>query len=338
MSRETLAWLNENTLIGFTEKRGKAWHHRQGADNHYAGAVPVEDVRKRLFNWTAEERKVYTATHNPGSGESAFRAVPDRKAVVRSDTGAVLGIFTDSYQIHHYDRWLVSSVEIMLDDDLQIGSAGLLRGGAVAWVQVEVPETIETPDGVRFRPFLLASTSMDGSISTQYSRAVTHVVCDNTMNIALKERHDQRLRVRHSSKSLGRLQDARDALGIIYGAADDFAAEVTKLVGTTMRDFEFSKLMERQVPLPDAKKAAGAHKLAVEKRTLLWDLYRFDERVKPWTGTAFGAWQAFNTYAQHESQVRKNTIRQERNMWRTVKGDQAKADTGVLADILELTA
>lgn len=55
MSRETAKWLNTNTLIGFTGKRGHAWHYRshlQSAEpNHYPGAVPVDDVRRRLFDW-----------------------------------------------------------------------------------------------------------------------------------------------------------------------------------------------------------------------------------------------------------------------------------------------
>ena len=46
----------------------------------------------------------------------------------------------------------------ILDDDLSISSAGLLRGGAVAWVEVSVPESITTPEGVVFRPNLLATT------------------------------------------------------------------------------------------------------------------------------------------------------------------------------------
>ena len=59
MSRETLEWLNENTLIGFTDKRGNAWHHRGGYDNHYPGGIPVEDVRKRLFDWEVEEHRIH---------------------------------------------------------------------------------------------------------------------------------------------------------------------------------------------------------------------------------------------------------------------------------------
>jgi hypothetical protein len=55
MSAETEEWLNQNILIGFTAKRGNAWHYRasaQGAEsNHYEGAIPTEDVVRRLFDW-----------------------------------------------------------------------------------------------------------------------------------------------------------------------------------------------------------------------------------------------------------------------------------------------
>jgi hypothetical protein len=45
MSKESLEWLNANTLIGFTSKRGTAWHYRADRQskepNHYPGSVPV---------------------------------------------------------------------------------------------------------------------------------------------------------------------------------------------------------------------------------------------------------------------------------------------------------
>jgi len=47
MSKESLTWLNTNTLIGCTSKRGHAWHWRaqeQGAaSNHYPGPIPRLD-------------------------------------------------------------------------------------------------------------------------------------------------------------------------------------------------------------------------------------------------------------------------------------------------------
>ncbi len=59
MSNESVEWLNRNVLIGFTEKRGTAWHYRrssQGAEpNHYVGGIPATDVERRLFFWEPEE-------------------------------------------------------------------------------------------------------------------------------------------------------------------------------------------------------------------------------------------------------------------------------------------
>lgn len=132
MSKETISWLNLNTLIGFTDKRGHAWHYKaaeQGQEsNHYTGAIPVADVERRLFNWTAVEGSI-VATHMSVDGVITT-ADPDRKAIMRSDTGAILGIFKNGYEPHQYTEWLLNTVATILDDSLSIGSTGLLKGGA----------------------------------------------------------------------------------------------------------------------------------------------------------------------------------------------------------------
>src|SRR5688572_29894447 len=182
MSQETMQWLNTMTLIGFTEQRGNAWHYRvedQGDEsNHYAGGIPVEDVLRRLFDFEVWETPLYVL------GDSGYTEIPNRKAMITSDNGDVLGIFKSGYTGHQYKEWLLENVATILDDDLGIGSAGLLRNRAQAWVSVEVPETISTPEGVEFRPNLLACTSFDGSLATTYKRAVGIVVCDNTLSAA----------------------------------------------------------------------------------------------------------------------------------------------------------
>ncbi|MFF8831282.1 DUF932 domain-containing protein [Streptomyces sp. NPDC015131] len=330
MSSETRDWLSSNTLIGFVEKRGKAWHYREGDDNHFPGPIPVEVVQRRLFDWTAEERNLYVQGQ-PG-------CIPDRKAIVRSDNGHVMGIFKPGYRPHQYGEWLLTGVSNILDDHLQIGSAGLLRGGAVAWVSVEVPENIETPEGVVFRPFLLAATSFDGSVATTYKRVVTNVVCDNTMRAALDREVGQVFKVRHSSKSIERLDDAREALGIVYGIADDFSAQVAALSAIDVSDRAFDRILDDAAPFPeDPEDSPRAATLAEKKRDTLWELWRNDDRVSPWRGTAFGAWQAFNTYLHHEGHVR-GMSRPERNMIRAVDGTIETADAETIQRILALAA
>jgi hypothetical protein len=168
MSEETASWLNTMTLIGYTDQRGHAWHYRasvQGDEpNHYPAAIPMQDVQRRLFGWKVLEGDVTsTATLLSDDGVASVRINdPDRKAMLRppgalgpDDPGAILGVFKSGYTGHDYTTWLLEQVAEILDDDLAIGSAGLLKGGALAWVSIEVPETITTPEGVAFRPHLL---------------------------------------------------------------------------------------------------------------------------------------------------------------------------------------
>ncbi len=114
------------------------------------------------------------------------------------------------YVRHQYREWLLTTVADLLDDDLAISSAGLLRSGAIAWVEVSMPDTITTPEGVAFRPNLLATTSFDGSIATTYKRTVTDTVCDNTRELALAEA-GQEVKVKHSRYSRAQLGPARQA-------------------------------------------------------------------------------------------------------------------------------
>lgn len=329
MSQETSHWLNTQTLIGFTLKRGRAWHYRreqQGAEsNHYEGAIPIEDVRRRLFPWKAVRGSVQSVVTLP-SGETATIHDASRLAVVRPDTQRVLGVFMDGYVIHQYDDWLVKNIETILDDELSIGSAGLLREGGVAWVSVDVPENMRTPEGVEFRPHLLAATSMDGTVATTYKRCVTNVVCDNTMSAALGERRaggGQQIKIRHSSRSLGRLQEARDALAIVHTLADDFAAQVAELTSMTVTDAAFERFLNSLVPLPDER---GRRRTNAEtKREKLVTLYREDPRVSPWAGNAYGVVQLVNTFAHHEGRGRDET-RGERNMLRAVTGGVDRLD------------
>lgn len=324
MSSETTNWLNENTLIGFTDKRGHAWHWRRDSDNHYPGPVPVTDVERRLFNWEAVSLPMYvpspagslTAMNNRGDVVS-LAEVPQRQVIARSDTGHVMGVFMEGYEPHQYREWLLNQVANLLDSGLAIGSAGLLRGGAQAWVSVEVPENITTPQGVEFRPNLLAVTSFDGSLATTYKRVVTNVVCDNTMAAGLAER-GQQFKIKHSKNSRMKLGDTRDALAIVHTGGDDFAAEVKAMCETTVTDEQWDRFLAAHRPLP-AGRGASYTRAANERRELR-KLWNHDQRVTPWRNTAWGVMQAVNTYTHHVGTVR-NVSRAERNMTRAAKGD-----------------
>ena len=322
MSKETSEWLNQNVLVGMTDKRGTAWHYKasdQGEEpNHYNGAIPIEDVRRRLFNWQAKKLRMHVEGRE---GEQI--TVPHRVAIVRDDTHQVLGVVSPSYEPHQYDEWLLGAVANMLDDDLVIGSAGLLKNGAISWVQIEMPENYRVAD-VEFRPNLLATTSFNGKIATTYKRTVTIVVCDNTRNAALKE-NSETLTIRHTANSMLKLADARTALGIVHQMADDFAREIETLLAVKVSDRKFEQFVKTHVPIR-AEESKQAVTRAENTRLEFFNLWQNDVRVAPWRGTGFGVLQAVNTHRQHLRPTRGETMTVERTMIETLTGRTELAD------------
>lgn len=323
MSRETTQWLNTNVLRGFTSKRGHAWHYSKAAQeglepNHYDNEIPVPDLYRRLFGWKAVPRVLYM-----DNGDAGITQIDGQVAWVRDDTDEVLGIHTDSYSGHQYSQWCVKAVESILGQGLCVANAGLLRNGAVAWVQVEMPDNITTANGVSIRPFLMATTSFDGSIATTYKTGYTDTVCDNTRDMFLREAGDV-FRVKHTSKSGLKIAEARDALNIMFRATEEFEAEIAKLCAVDVSDRQWQKFVEAYVPTDDAK-TKNAITIAEKKREQLTQLWNTDTRVSPWRGSAWGVIQATDTYGQHLSIVR-NANRFERNMLNAIQGKISSAN------------
>lgn len=345
MSRETIQHLNTQTLIGNTDHRGHAWHYRaeeQGDENnHYPGPIPVEDVRRRLFDWQAVSRRVAVEipcdigemTHISDDGTPMRWTVQtDKQAIARDDNHDVMGIFAQGYLMHQYEEWLLTTVANLLDDDLGVSSAGLLKGGAIAWVEVSVPESIGTPEGVEFRPNLLATTSFDGSIATTFKRTITDTVCDNTREQALAE-SGQAYKVKHSRFSRVKLMEAREGLAIVHSMTDEYKREISQLCSMKVSPKQWQTFIDTYASRNHhvtGKQLTGRSLTMVDKkRDSLKRLYAHDERVAPWAGTAWGVMAAVNTWEHHEKTVR-GAERAERNMLRTVTGDFGKTDRDVL--------
>lgn len=351
MSQETSQWLNTMTLIGFTDKRGKAWHWResdQGAEpNHYPGAIPLEDVKRRLFFWKPVEGDHKSDFINPETGEMETLHSDDIKDIIRPRTDRLgpakrLGTFKRDYKIHDYEEWLTTNIANILDADLAIGSAGLLKDGAQAWVQAQMPENIKTPEGVEFRPYISGATSLDGSLSTTYKTGNELIVCDNTMHAALQG-SAFRVKIRHTKNSLNKIADVRTALGVVHEEAESFAAEIKELTRTTVTDRQWDAFLDAYTPLPEVKKTKGGgpgqgFTMAENKRDRLSYLYRNDSRSADWVGTAFGVLQAVNTYQNHDSIVRGGHNRAERNMSLALRGKVDEQDAEVLDTLKSVLA
>jgi len=333
MSAETIEWLNANSLIGFTAQRGNAWHYREGSNNHFEGPIPVERVMA-LLDVPLVEGTV-SVTVNDEDGNKVTIPADDRKAIVRLDTREVFEFFKGGYQIHHYDQWLRQRLDTLLHGGLQFGSAILLKGGAVAAVQVELPDTREASsrgaEPVKHRPHVTAATSSNGSMATDYWRGTKIWVCDNTLAEARSEKGALHHKVRHSRNSLARINDIRADLDLLVEeTGDEFDNFIRELTAKHVSDQKFEEVVKAYTGVERAQEGRSKS-IAQNKQAALLDLWRNDERVAPWRNSAWGVLAAFNT-ADHHLLAQKGDVakRVERNELRELTGDREKFDNNVL--------
>ena len=314
MSRETIEYLNANTLIGFTSTDGNAWHWDGITTNHYPLAIPVGDITSKLFNWRAE---FLTPLFDINEADTDFETeahdlYPDSstKAVVRIHSNpkdiSVFNYVTETYAIHQYPEWLIENVSALVDQstgELEFGSAGLLRGGAVAWVQIRPPEMVEI-GGDKMLRYVLAVTSHNSTIATTYKVVYQRAVCDNTLDIAMGEAGGQ-FRVKHTSGSGLLVAEARQALDLMFTGMEEFDKEILTLMNTPMSTNHFASAIKEVWPQQEAQ--VGEHGETINQRSLsnwekrfdeLFSLYDSDTRVGQYKGTKWGGLMAYNTWNQ----------------------------------------
>lgn len=339
MSKESMSWLNSYVLIGNTDERGKAWHYlesEQGTEsNHYAGSIPVEDLNRRLFGWSPIFAPLSVDVVTADDVYSV--ADPTRKVVVRPAHNnldpAVMGVFKNSYDHAGYSVSLVDAAEKLGGDGVNISSAGLLREGAQAWVQF-MPTAASYVEGVSFMPYVTIADSMDGSLAYTFITGAQVAVCDNTLSAALGSA-TSKFKVRHTKNSVAKITDAADALGLLREVEADFTEQVTTMTKHKVSDAELMDFMDLWSPL--TKDMTGrAQTFSENKRDSALALYKNDERVSPWAGTAYGVLAMANTWQHHESIVR-GASRGERNYEAMVNGKFDQFDAEIVKLIGQAT-
>lgn len=342
MSTENLNWLGNNIVVGYTKKNGRPWWFKEEFQPNeptiYPDAIPFEDVERRIFNWVAQERPVYF-----GGSNGEILEAEDRKAIVHGTSDHLFKIARSDYEIHQYQDVLLKNVKDILDDgDLHIGSAGLLRRGAGAFLTVETSENLTAKCGLELKTRLLAATSHDSKLATTYKMVGTIVVCDNTLEKALAE-DSPKYKARHTKKSKIRIEDVREKLGLeIAASGEEFVRFIDDLADTKVTENQWQEIVKLLAPIPKDSRPRVAARLE-NKRERLENLWTSDYRCAPWNGSALGVFQVFNTYRLHiaggaSDKEHEPEKRFDRNMSNLLSGVALQNDLGILEAIMAVTA
>lgn len=177
--------------------REKPWH---GLGIQIQEApTSAKAIRLAGLDWTVEAKPVF---------EENNIEIPNYKANTRNTDGRILGIVTDRYKIVQNIEAFSFTDEIV-GDEVRYETAGSLQGGKKIWLLAKLPDTTVVGDAVE--PYLCFTNSHDGSGSIRVCMTPIRVVCNNTLNIALRDakRHWS---TKHIGDMKSKLTEARQAL------------------------------------------------------------------------------------------------------------------------------
>jgi phage/plasmid-like protein (TIGR03299 family) len=287
---------SQNGVASFASFREPAWHGLGTVfTEEKTTSEMLETANLNGWNVRLEELEIPSTLTSDKNYQYVVRTNPTDKT--QTD---VLGIVGERY-VPLQNEELFSFGDNILDGGGRWETAGSIRGGRVVFGSLALErETVLDPSGVadKVKTYLLINTSHDGSIAIQASITPVRVVCANTLNLALnrtKKRDGvkQSFKIRHTQTANGKVQVARETLGLANKYMDEFDKMAHAMIGKEVSAQQFNEIILAAYPKPD-KDAKGSFKKWENKVDLINDIYtgEFNGMI------AGNAWGAFNALTE----------------------------------------
>jgi phage/plasmid-like protein (TIGR03299 family) len=235
------------------------------------------------------------------------------KANLREDTGEVLGIVSDEYEVvENIDAFRF--LDALIGSEMHFETAGSLWGGRRVWALARLPEYVEL-GGDLSATYIYVANSHDGSMAVTAAVTPIRIVCANTLGAALRQAEhgvsaQRTFRFRHTGNLQAKFVEARQVLGMTIDYQKQFKqlADRLALQPISEHTLERSVLRHMWVIDEDMGKVARANReRAIESVVAI---FRGRGRAGDTSGNSPGTkWVAFNAIAEHLDYGRRYTAR-----------------------------
>ena len=286
----------QNGKASFASFREPAWHGLGTVFTEEKTTAEMLDAAN-LSNWNVRLEDVNIPSHL--SSDKNYQYVVRTNPTDNTQTD-VLGVVGERYHVLQNED-LFSFGDNILDGGGRWETAGSIRGGRVVFGSLALErETVLDPSGVadKVKTYLLINTSHDGSIAIQASITPVRVVCANTLNLALgskrgKNAIKQSFKIRHTQTANGKVQIARETLGLANKYMDEFDKLAHAMIQKEITATQFNDIVLAAYPKPEDGK-----KIAITKWTNKIDTIN-DIYTGEFNGMIAGnAWGAFNALTE----------------------------------------
>jgi len=248
--------------------------------------TPAQMMKKAGLDWTVEQIDSYVMVGD--------KQVPTgMKALVRSSDNKVLTNIGQAWNpVQNEDAFNFFS-EYVMKGDMEMHTAGSLKGGQLVWALAKVKESFDLFGGDTVESYLLFSNPHKYGFSIDVRFTPIRVVCNNTLSLSLEAKAERSVKVGHRTEF--NANEVKKALGIASAKLHEYK-DMAEFLGS--KRYSIDSLVEyyNTVFPRTADKRVQNQKLSVE--TLSKNAKAAFDAIEQQPGAKFAEgswWQAFNS-------------------------------------------
>ena len=306
--------------INFNEQTGKyayygvkdpAWHLKGHTSGVYENSGEV--LVKSQLDFTVamnNNRHLFPSGKEVVSSTSFF--------TYRTDSEKVLGshVSKDYTIVQNIDAFAFMD-SIVGASNIRYETAGALGNGEIVFITAKLPKHIQVLGQDTIEQYIFVTTRHDGKGSIIGGLTPVRIVCNNTLNAALKGCQTQ-IRIRHTENAHAKLKQAQELLQVVDKASPILEQAFNHLAKVRISDLDLRKLMITALaPKKEVLqyiKAGNWEPVSSQFQSTIEQVasYAFTsgtQQLESTKGTLFGAYNAITGFFQNRYEFKNEQVK-----------------------------
>lgn len=301
-----------NGKDSFFSVKEKAWHGLGQIVEQYP--TSAEAIQFAGLDYEVEKRPLFTNSLNNDLAEIDMGIgipkidVPQYFATVRNDNNAVLGVVGKDYEVvQNVDAFTFFDAIVGGDSGILYETAGALGKGERIFITAKLPGYIRVGNADLIEQYLFLTTSHDGFGSITAAFTPIRIVCNNTLNAALRN-HTNCIKIRHTANANERLKQAHTLMNITGALGAELEGIFNRWANVHITDKEVKQLVQlamcpNKEVLKNLKEGANDN-LSTTYKNMVESVFEYSQtsatqQMETTAGTVFGAYNAITGYFQN---------------------------------------
>ncbi len=286
--------------------RTTPWH---GLGTRVESALSsAEALEKSGLDWNVIQRPILT---------DRFQAIPGYKVNIRETDNQVLGVVTDRYRVVQNSE-AFAFTDALLGEGVKYETAGSLQDGKRIWILAKLPNKYII-EGEQIDPYLVFSSSHDGSGAIKVAMTPIRVVCQNTLNIALGSAKRIWATV-HVGDLAAKMDEAHNTLFLAEKYMQQLGMEFSRLAKIKLSDQKVLEYIDLLLPMdeePTAQHRKNISRIREDMRLRYFEAPDLQSVGK----NAYRFINAVSDFATHAKPLRETANYRENVFAKTIDGN-----------------